>query len=91
MIPLEQLLHRLQWDPRFAGGSVEIGYIDRVRQALVRVPFAQVRLTRGHHFSFDVLAEDGSERQVPFHRVRAVWRDGEMIWERPQDGACARC
>ncbi len=83
MIPIEELLHRIQWDPAFARSAVVIGYYDRLRQTVVRVPFEQVRLMRGHHFSFAVTDEDGSERQVPFHRVREVWRDGESIWRRP--------
>lgn len=83
MIPIEELLHRIQWDREFGRSGIVIGYLDRRRQAIVRVPFEHVRLTRGHHFSFDVLDEDGSERQVPFHRVREVWRGDERIWERP--------
>jgi uncharacterized protein (UPF0248 family) len=46
VIPIEDLLHRLQWDPRFAGAAVEIGYLDRVGQRIVRVPFHRVREVR---------------------------------------------
>jgi uncharacterized protein (UPF0248 family) len=84
VIPIEELMHRINWDPAFGRGTVEIGYFDRLRQALVRVPWQRVRLKRGHHFSFDVLDEDGSPRSVPYHRVRGVWRDGELLWERPE-------
>ncbi len=82
MIPIEDLLHRLQWDPAFAGGAVRIGYHDHIENRIVRVPFERVRLTRGHHFSFETVDDDGTLRQVPFHRIREVWRDRELIWER---------
>ena len=31
---------------------------------------------------FEAIEEDGSVHSVPYHRVRAVWRDGELIWSR---------
>jgi uncharacterized protein (UPF0248 family) len=82
VIPIEDLLHRLQWDPAFGHGAVRIGYHDHIGNRIVRLPFDRVRLTRGHHFSFEVAEDDGTLRQVPFHRIRKVWRDGEPIWER---------
>lgn len=85
MIPIEDLLHRIQWDPRFAGTAIEIGYLDRVGQRIVRVPFARVRLTRGHHFSFEAIEDDGSLHDVPFHRVREVRCDGRLIWQRAEE------
>jgi uncharacterized protein (UPF0248 family) len=30
--------------------------------------------------------EDGTLHTVPFHRVRKVWRDGMIIWERHPGG-----
>jgi uncharacterized protein (UPF0248 family) len=32
---------------------------------------------------FEVLDESGQARRIPFHRVREVWRDGVVIWQRP--------
>jgi uncharacterized protein (UPF0248 family) len=48
------------------------------------VPFTRIQLTRGHHFSFDAIEDDGSVHEVPFHRVRSVWCDGRLIWQRPE-------
>jgi uncharacterized protein (UPF0248 family) len=31
---------------------------------------------------FKALEDDGSRHSVPYHRVREVWRDGELIWAR---------
>ncbi len=82
MIPIQDLLHRIQWDTEFAKADFMIGYHDRVEDRIVRIPFSSIQLTRGEHFSFDVIDEEGTPRMVPFHRVREVWRNGELIWAR---------
>jgi uncharacterized protein (UPF0248 family) len=85
MIPIQDLLHRIQWDPQFSQGRFVIGYYDRVRKLVVRVPFQRLALGSGNRFSFDVVAQDGSARMVPLHRVREVWRNDELIWQRSVD------
>lgn len=82
MIPIQDLLHRIQWDTAFGSARFMIGYYDRLDDRIVRVPFRCVHLARGEHFSFDVEDESGATHMVPFHRVREVWRNGELIWQR---------
>lgn len=82
MIPIQDLLHRIQWDPQFGQGEFVIGYYDRVCERIFRVPFRQLDLDAGSSFSFELMAKDGSVRMVPLHRVREVWRDGKLIWQR---------
>jgi uncharacterized protein (UPF0248 family) len=82
VIPIQDLLHRILWDPEFGRGEFEIGYEDRLAGRVVRVPFRRVRLERGERFAFEAVEDDGSTHRVPFHRVREVWRDGESIWRR---------
>lgn len=82
MIPIQDLLRRIQWDRQFAKGDFVIGYHDRVADRIVRVPFQRVHLERGEHFAFEAVEDDGSLHTVPFHRVREVWRAGELIWRR---------
>jgi uncharacterized protein (UPF0248 family) len=84
MIPIQDLLHRIKWDPEFGKGSFVIGYYDRLDADIIRVPFRRVHLVHGEHFSFDVEDEAGTTHMVPFHRVRKVWRDGELIWQRKE-------
>lgn len=83
MTPIQDLLHRIQWDPAFGRGEFELGYLDRLAHRIVRVPWQRVRLASGEHFALDVREEDGSQHMVPLHRVREVWRDGVLIWQRP--------
>jgi uncharacterized protein (UPF0248 family) len=82
MIPIQDLLRRIQWDAEFGRADFEIGYFDRVTRGIVRVPFRFVRFETGERFAFDAVEEDGSVHSVPLHRVREVWRNGESIWRR---------
>ena len=82
MTPIHDVLHRIQWDADFGKAAFMIGYYDRVVAKIVHVPFRRVHLPRGGHFSFDVETEDGTMHMVPLHRVREVWRNGELIWQR---------
>jgi uncharacterized protein (UPF0248 family) len=48
----------------------------------------RIRFPTGEHFAFEAMEDDGAVHNVPLHRVREVWRDGELIWHRePQSPA----
>jgi len=59
-----------------------LGYYDRVDDKIIRVPVCRVQLTPGDHFAFQVTDADGTTHDVPFHRVKDVYRNGELIWHR---------
>jgi uncharacterized protein (UPF0248 family) len=82
MLPIQDLLHRIQWDRTFGDAQFRIGYRDRFSPELVEVAFRDVRFPRGEHFGFEALDEDGLLHYVPLHRVRKVWRDDVLIWDR---------
>ena len=82
MISSKELLNRIRWDPEYGRGLFTIGYEDHVVGGVVRVPFSEIRLEGGDHFSFALVDGQGVERTIPFHRVREVLRDGVVIWHR---------
>lgn len=82
MIPLHELLSRIWWDPEFGRGEFRIGYVDHRLAELVYVPLADLRPDAESRFCFEVTDEDGVAHSVPYHRVREVWKDGELIWRR---------
>ena len=82
MIPIHELLNRIRWDEAFAKGSFVIGYYDRVEDSVILVPISRVHVTPGDHFSFQVTDPDGYTHDVPFHRVKAVYKNNELIWHR---------
>ena len=83
MTPSHELLNRIRWDPAFAKGRFVLGYYDRVDKQIVKLPLARIEFASDSHCSFEAIAADGSVHSVPFHRVREVYRDGELIWHRP--------
>jgi len=81
--PIHELLARIRWEPAFGRARFEIAYWDRVHGTEAKVPFERIHLEPGAHFTFEAVEADGSLHTVPYHRVRKVWRDGELIWSRP--------
>jgi uncharacterized protein (UPF0248 family) len=82
MQPLHELLHRIKWDAEFAKGEFALGYYDRVAHQERVVPFASIGMDPGSG-SFSVHDEDGIVAHIPLHRVRVVYKDGVVIWQRP--------
>ncbi len=82
MIPLHELLSRIQWDSEFGRGEFTLGYLDHVRGGLVYVPLNEVRQEAEGRFCLSLTDEEGVARSVPYHRVKEVWKNGELIWRR---------
>jgi uncharacterized protein (UPF0248 family) len=83
MQPVQDILHRIQWDEVFAEADFEIGYYDRVEGRIVRVPFTALHFPTDDHFAFELFDASGDVRRIPFHRIREIHRDGRCIWSRP--------
>lgn len=81
MQPLQQLLHRIKWDAIFGKGQFALGYYDRVAHKERVVPFASISMDAGNG-SISVHDEDGLVVHIPLHRVRTVYKDDVVIWQR---------
>ena len=86
MQPIHELLSRIRWDTEFARGRFQIGYFDRVADRIVLVPFHEIRFPEGESEIFELLNDEGEAQSIPFHRVREVHKDGQVIWQRPRSG-----
>ncbi len=82
MIPIQELLSRIRWDPEFGQGEFVIGYYDRMRKTLTRAPLRELHFEPGDHYSFRFVDAAGEAHDVPLHRIREVYRNGELIWHR---------
>lgn len=82
LIPIHELLNRMRWDPEFAAGDFELGYYDRIENRIVRLSFQAIRFDGAAHGGFQVVAADGATHTVPLHRIKDVYKDGELIWHR---------
>jgi uncharacterized protein (UPF0248 family) len=82
LIPIHQLLSRIRWDREFGRGRFTIGYYDRVRDEIVRVPLSDIIFPEEDRNTILVIDHDGVARSVPLHRIREVYSDSELIWRR---------
>ncbi len=83
MIPIHELLNRIRWDKEFGQGRFEIGYFDRHEGGIHRVALQEVTFPEEDRRSFELVDESGQTRRIPFHRVREVVKNGQVIWRRP--------
>ena len=83
MIPIQQVLSRIRWDRQFGQGAFEIGYYDRVREEIIRVPFAEIIFPEERRDSIRIMDRDGIVQTIPLHRIREVYKNNELIWNRP--------
>ena len=83
MTPIHELLNRIRWDKEFGQGRFEIGYYDRREGVVHRVALQEIVFPAGERRVFELVDESGESRRIPFHRVREVYRDGRIIWQRP--------
>ncbi len=82
MIPLHELLSRIRWDPEFGRGEFTLGYLDHVRGKLIYVALNEVLQEPDSLSSFQVTDEEGAMHTIPYHRVKEVRKNGEVIWMR---------
>ena len=82
MQPIHELLSRIRWDREFGRGAFVIGYYDRVQARIIRVAFSEMVFEPGGGRGLQVMDEEGVFHSLPLHRIREVYKDGELIWRR---------
>ena len=82
MQTIQALLNRIRWDPGLSQADFEVGFVDKIAHRQIRIPFKSMQFFADEHFFFHYLDEEGMEHQVPFHRIKSVYQDGELIWHR---------
>ena len=83
VIPIRQLLSRIKWDAEFGAARFELGYYDRLEGRIIRVGLEQVEFEPRRRDTFLAFNGDGVLHRIPLHRIRRVYRNGELIWQRP--------
>ena len=82
MIPIHELLNRICWDEEYGQTDFEIGYYDRLEDRIIRVPVREIFFESDDHFAFELYDNEGELHSIPLHRVKQVFRNGELIWHR---------
>lgn len=78
----QEILNQIRWDERLATDEFVIGYYDRVADQVIKVAFREIRFPEDHHFQFELIDGEGELRSIPYHRVREIYQNGQLIWRR---------
>jgi len=46
------------------------------------VPFREIRFPKDGPGIFELIDREGQTHSIPLHRVKSVYKDGELIWHR---------
>jgi uncharacterized protein (UPF0248 family) len=84
MQPLDELLHRIRWDAEFGTGQFALGYYDRVEHEEKIVALDATMVDRQSR-TFSFADEEGVGHRIPLHRVRSVYKNGVVVWHRPEN------
>ena len=82
MKPVQEMLNRIRWDKAWADDEFKIGYYDRVEQRIIVVAFKEIYFPKNDHFAFELIDSQGEVHSVPYHRVKAIYQNGRLIWHR---------
>jgi uncharacterized protein (UPF0248 family) len=83
MLPIRDLLNRIRWDREFGKSFFEVGILDHIEQKIIRIPFTKIHFEEHGRLFIHFEDDLGDTLTIPFHRIREVYRDGHLIWQRP--------
>jgi uncharacterized protein (UPF0248 family) len=84
LIYIKKLLDRIRWDFSFSQAYFELEYEDRV-SGLVRIALDRIVSVDSQYFTVE--DQYFGKITIPLHRIRKVYRNGELIWRRkPKEG-----
>lgn len=82
MIPIHELLNRIRWDEDYGNADFVIGYYDRVENRILKVHLKELFFDKEDHFDFELIDDVGEAHTIPLHRIKEVYRDGDLVWRR---------
>ncbi len=82
MIPIHELLNRIRWDKDFGDANFIIGYYDRIEDRIIKVSLKELSFEKDDRFDFELVDDMGETHTIPLHRIKEVYRNGELIWQR---------
>ena len=78
MIPITELLNKIRWDNNLKEQDFTIGY--KHNDKIIKIPYNEVEMT--DKFSFTCI-QHNKRTDIPFHRIRIVWQNDKIFWQRP--------
>ncbi|HUL11668.1 MAG TPA: DUF504 domain-containing protein [Methylococcaceae bacterium] len=81
-MPIQDLLNKIRWDAEFGRGDFKIGYYDRIEDRIIVVSMKEIVFPKNSHGIFELIDGEGQVHSIPLHRVKAVYKNGDLIWFR---------
>ena len=82
MIPIIEFLNKIKWDKSLSEEEYSVGYLDRTTNKIIQIRFTDMIIDPNDKFSFKIVDKKGREHNIPFHRIRLVYRKDEVVWNR---------
>ncbi|MDG5816759.1 DUF504 domain-containing protein [Chitinispirillales bacterium ANBcel5] len=80
MEPVKKILDRIIWDRDFSADATFVLMYEDRRMGLVSIGLEMIE--RLDPLSFTARDQEDRTFTVPLHRIRRVYRNGELIWKR---------
>lgn len=75
MTTIKEMLDKIKWDSKEKGEEYEIGYWDRIEKKEIRIKYEKI-------IDYDNLFMNLGESEIPLHRIKKVYKNGKLVWER---------
>jgi uncharacterized protein (UPF0248 family) len=82
MIPIHELLNRIRWDEDYGNADFIVGYYDRIENRIIKVRLKELFFDKEDHFDFELIDDVGETHTIPLHRIKEVYRNGDLVWRR---------
>ena len=79
MIPIQDLLHKIKWDPKENPEDYLLLYYDRVEDTLKEIKYNDIKDISER---FLLVKINNKEVDIPLHRIKKVVKKGKIVWER---------
>ncbi len=75
MVPIIDLLNKLKWSSEGKKEVYELCYYDRITGKEKRIEYKNIK-------GFDNQFFNLGDKEIPLHRIKKVYKNGKLIWER---------
>jgi len=77
-----EMLNKISYDDKCKETDYTVGYLDSIQKKLIYISYYDVIQEYGNKFNFCVAHDDGTESEIPFHRIKDIKKKGKSIWSR---------
>jgi uncharacterized protein (UPF0248 family) len=80
MMPILKMLNKIKWSPNETWAEHELTYYNRITKKEIKTNFENITdVIDGLILIYD---EECFQKQIPSHRIRKIYKKGELIWQR---------